>query len=251
MTFCACHHKAISTLVSFDKVAIDTTVDLVPGDSASPKAKINLIYTYAKGDSVKQINNYILSSNAFRNDLVSTYSLENLPPKEVVSKFAQEYIKEYRKTCGPIYAKDKTTMSCNYEFLSDGEVINNGRYACLTFKKYVYTGGAHGISSNITINIDKKNGGIITKDKLLKQISPSKTRQEIVKSLIKQLNVKNFKQLHDSLYVFSDDSVYIPDNFIIGKDSIIFIYDDLEIAPHYMGILKAKVAKKDIQIKPE
>jgi hypothetical protein len=254
MTFCACNNKATSTPVTFDKVAIDTTVNLVPGDTASPKAKINLTYTYAKGakgGNVKKINNYILSSNAFKSDLVNAYALENLPPKEVVRKFVQEYIKEYRKTCGPLYAKDKTTHSCNYEFLSEGKVVNNGRYSCLTFNKYVYTGGANGMSSAITINVDRKTGEIITKDQLLKQISPSKTKQEIVNSLVRQLKVKDFKQLHDSLYVFSDTTVYIPDNFRIGKDSITFIYGDLEIAPHYMGVLKAKVSKKDIQMKPE
>lgn len=249
ISLCACQNKSISAPVTFDKVAIDTTANLVPGDSTSPKAKIKITLVYAKGDSAQKVNNYILSSDAFKNDFVKPSSLKDLTPKNAVNKFVQEFIQSYRKECGPVYAKDKTSQSCNYEFIANGKAIDNGQTTSLAFDKYVYTGGANGMSSSITINVDKKDGEVISKEKLLKQISADKTKKEIVNSLVKQLKVKNAQQLHDSLNVFSDAPVYIPDNFIIGKDSITFIYGDLEIAPHYLGVLKAKVAKKDIMNK--
>lgn len=242
----SCQNKNISVPITFETITADTVIHLISGDTASPTAKINITFLYAKGDSARKVNHSILSSKILKNDFVDSSSLQYSTSTGLIHKFILEYIQKYRKTCNPLYSKDKTTMSCHYEFLSKGQIIDNGKNVCLVFNKYVYTGGANGMSAIITLNVNKENGNIINKKELLKNISINKAKKEIIQSLARQLRVEDTQQLKDSLYVFYDTPVYIPDNFIIGKDSITFIYGDLEIAPHYMGVLQAKVAKKDI-----
>ncbi|MFZ1236729.1 MAG: RsiV family protein [Prevotella sp.] len=240
--------KVISKVsMSLDSVAIDTTVALVPHDATSPKAHVKLLLVYAKGGNARQVNDAILGSDAFKSDFVVDKSLKGLSPREAVNKFVNDFIGRYRKDCGPIYAKDRTSKSLNDEFFSNGEVVEHGGdTVCVLFHKYVYTGGANGLSTTVAMNIDRKTGKIIGKDELLKTISLDKTRDGIVKYLAGKLQVKGLEGLH-GMGVFTDREVYIPDNFMLGRDSIIFLYGAEEIAPHYLGEVKVAVPVKEIK----
>jgi len=48
-------------------------------------------------------------------------------------------------------------------------------------------------------------------------------------------------------YIFADGNIYVPDNFIIEKDGISFIYCQDEIAPHEEGEIRIKVNDSEIE----
>ena len=48
--------------------------------------------------------------------------------------------------------------------------------------------------------------------------------------------------------VLLDTDLYIPDNFLLGKKGVTFLYNTYDIAPYYMGRFELTVPYKEIDI---
>ena len=94
-------------------------------------------------------------------------------------------------------------------------------------------------------NIDAKTGRIIT----LKDIfvpGYEETLQEILLEKIKKkFNAKSLEALQQQ-YIFADGDIYVPDNFILNEDDIIFIYGEDEIAPHSIGQIRIEIDRDEL-----
>lgn len=239
--------NTLTSNIQFDSVKTDTVVALGTGKDA-PRCALKLNILYAKGNLADKINHGLLKTGFIDNDYCQVDSNKNISVKDAVKKLVAKTIEGYKKDFGGLYKEDPTSMSLNYE-LDITTKINMSRDNIICYRAdiYLYSGGAHGQSVTMIRNINQKDGEMLTKDKVFGPGSKDGVGTLIAKKLAKQYGLSNLKQLQDSLTIFSFDAPFIPDNFILEKDSIRFVYCSDEIACHAAGPQVAAVAYKDLR----
>ena len=70
-------------------------------------------------------------------------------------------------------------------------------------------------------------------------------KAKIVEKMSSKFKVKDLQALQDK-YIFADSHVYVPENFILEDNKIIFIYCEDEIAPHDVGEIRLTFYKGEI-----
>ncbi|MCD8202202.1 MAG: RsiV family protein [Prevotella sp.] len=249
---CSCQNKSGSILsgkdsISFDSIKVDSTLALVEGDAASPACHISLSITYAIGKNADYINDSIIRSGILSPDYFSISS-EKLSIKETVDSFVSRYLSEYKNDYGVLYKADREhSASYNCEYLVSTYILQESDdYFTYVANIYNYGGGAHGSSVVITKNVNVKNGKIVALKDIFVPGFERDLNDIIVKYLCEQFKVKTLDALRQKT-VFLGIDVYPPDNFIIGKKNITFIYSTDEIASHAIGEIRVKIDNNDLK----
>ncbi len=249
---CSCGNKSESILsgkdsISFDSIKVDSTLALVDGDPASPACHLSLCITYAIGKNADYINDSIIRSGILSPDYFSISS-EKLSIKQVTDSFVSRYLSEYKQDYGELYRADKahsTAYNCEY-IVSTYITQESDDYFTYVANIYNYGGGAHGSSVVITRNVNVKNGKIVALKDLFVPGFERDLDDIIVRNLCEQFKVKSLDALRQKT-VFMGIDVYPPDNFIISKKNITFIYSPDEIASHATGEIRVKVDNNDLK----
>ncbi|MCD8298064.1 MAG: DUF3298 and DUF4163 domain-containing protein [Prevotella sp.] len=249
---CSCGNKAGSILtgkdsISFDSIKVDSTVALTEGDAASPACHVSLSITYAIGKKADYINDSIIRSGILSPDYFSISS-EKLSIQEAADSFVSRYLSEYKQDYGELYKADKehgASYNCEY-IVSTYITQESDDYFTYVANIYNYGGGAHGSSVVITRNVNVKNGKIVALKDIFVPGYERDLNDIIVKNLCEQFKVKSLEALRQKT-IFLGIDVYPPDNFIIGKKNITFIYSPDEIASHAIGQIRVKVDNDDLK----
>ena len=200
--------------MEFDSVVVDSVARLLDIPDA-PTCELSLSIQYAKGGKAEQINDTLLRSGILTPDYLSL-DQRKLTVKESVDSFVCRYITDYLK-----------------------DVLN---YIAEVFS---YGGGAHGIKQTLVRNFDVKTGHLITLDDLFVSGYEDAMKAKIVEKMSSKFKVKDLQALQDK-YIFADSHVYVPENFILEDNKIIFIYCEDEIAPHDVGEIRLTFYKGEI-----
>ena len=238
--------SSVVAQAAFDSVVVDTTVRLDPSDGGSAAANVKISLVYATDEKGEALNNAILASDALKAATMAKPNYDGLTIRQAVSKFVESYLTTYKKLCGPTYKQNKSVPGNSYDFDLRGKLYAGDKYSAVVLDKYEFTGGAHGQSSVVTINVNNSTGRVLTKQDLLNGKDDKKVAELIVRDFCHQYGKKDLQELGDQPGLFFGMTPYVPDNFVIGGDSATFIYGSDEIAPHALGVVKAKVALKDL-----
>ncbi len=231
--------------LAFDSIVVDTTANLTD-KSDSPVCDIKIALTYAKGLNANTINQALLKSEILVPDYLN--GMENTADMAaVVDTFVTRFVADYKKTNTPLYAADHDPHAHGSEYIVKSK-IEEGRDGIMVYTAdvYQYAGGAHGSSQTIVNNIDVKKGCVVTLKDLLVPGGETKLKDMIVQKMMKTENVDDFKALQDKGY-FMEMEAYVPDNFILDKKEITFIYNADEIAPHALGTIRVTFPYSDLE----
>jgi len=135
----------------------------------------------------------------------------------------------------------------SYIYEEKPEYIND-QYFCYSQTFYHYTGGAHGNSNIIYLTLDQKTGQKLKLDQVL-DIKHKKAILRLAKiNLFSKYNLDNKKSLNENGFWFGEndapesaqswvdtDGFYLPDNFLIQDDGLVFLYQPYEITAYAMG----------------
>jgi hypothetical protein len=158
----------------------------------------------------------------------------------IVQLFAATLHEEYKANNEPLINELDSTSSYSFNnehtvegfsLLSDKNIYSYG------IDRYVYMGGAHGLSNRIYFNFDLKTGRkILENDLFVKGYEKSLTE------LIKKRIIEESKENNDTEPIidledtdFWIDSIKPNGNFYITDESINYVFNPYEIAPYYMG----------------
>ena len=97
-----------------------------------------------------------------------------------------------------------------------------------------YEGGAHGTNQQEVMNFEAKTGRLLTLQDIFIDGSEEELNKILLDALIESKGVSSLSDLKQKGYLVSVD-IYAPQNFIIGEETITFIYNPSEIAPHTEG----------------
>ena len=136
----------------------------------------------------------------------------------------------------------------DYEYIIDTEVHygNNKDIIGHFINMYQYTGGAHGGTFITCRNYRTKDGSVITLDNYFKPGYEKVLIPVLERKLLEYAGCSNRSQLDDCGY-FSDEPMFVSDNFEIREDTIDFIYNQYDIAPYSTGITTLSVPEDEIR----
>lgn len=166
--------------------------------------------------------------------------------RQAVDDFVAAYIADYREECKKLMSMGVNGVPLNYTYMvKSGVSHEKAGVTTYSFETYSYTGGAHGTSLTKALNFDSATGKKIGKADFFVAGSDSVVTGKIVESLSRTYKAANLDGLKEK-GVFAFSEPFVPDNFVLGKDSVTFVYQPYEIAAYALGTITASVAYSDL-----
>lgn len=233
--------------IEIDSIVKDTVVSLGNEVGAST-CELSLNIKYLKGEKkAQEINDTLIRNGLLTPDYLSLTD-EKLSVKQAVDSFINRFLADYINEYGKMYRKDKDhATSYNYKYQVKTSVESNREHIITYIASiYIHGGGTHGINQTIAMNFNTESG---KRQKITDIFVPGydeKLKNAIIEQLCDDRNCNNIDDLR-SMSIFSGIDVYVPDNFIIDKNNITFIYCEDEIAYHDMGEIRITIPLSDIK----
>lgn len=226
-------------------------------DASSPFCDFSVDYTYLdeEGDSIATLINRTIQGEFLGNNYAS------LTPEEAVDSFMNVYIRDYRKETGELYQVDRAKGTSDEEI----PAWYNQTYSLVTFIEeghggtinvsanvFVDTGGAHPHQWSQWLNFDFESGNLLTKD----DIFLASAKADIERMLLDHLMLMQAEVYPDeSLKTLEDlqqkgflqmTNMYIPDNFLLHKEGVSFLFNRYDIAPYSAGEIVIEIPYEEI-----
>ena len=162
----------------------------------------------------------------------------------IISDFKEENKEQIR------YAKEEgfEPRDIDYEYIIETEVHygNNRDIIGHFIKTYQYTGGAHGGTFITCRNLRLEDGSVVTLDNYFKPDYEKVLLPVLEKKLLEYAECSSRDELDEHGY-FSNEPLFVSENFEIRKDTIDFIYNQYDIAPYSTGITTLMVPIDEIR----
>lgn len=218
--------------VEFETLTLDRSINL-SNEALSPTCTVSLKMANAiaeNGHKAEVINNTVLQ------ELLNT---QDVPMQQAMEHFADDYIKTYKQTMLPLYNQDRadTTKRAWYEFHYIISVeTQKGSKRTMSYLATVdyYEGGVHGTNELRAMNFDIKTGKLMKREDIFADGTENQLNNLLLKALKEKIGVSSLAELREKEYLKAVD-IYAPENFIIGDETITFIYNPSEIAPYNVG----------------
>jgi len=153
----------------------------------------------------------------------------------IVQLFASELEIEYKANNEPLVnvLDDESQYSFNNEHILEGfTLLSDQNIFSYGIDRYVFMGGAHGLSNRTYFNFDLKTGKIINEKDLFTD-NYQLVLSELIKKHIKEEQKEPIADLEET--IFWTDSIKPNGNFYITDESINYVFNPYEIAPYYVG----------------
>jgi len=234
----------------------ETTVHLTD-DASSPYCDFSIDYSYLNetGDSIASLINRTAQARFLGEEFAS------LSPEAAVDSFMNVYIRDYRKETGELYQADLAMNGAETEVPQ----WYGQTYSLLTFwdegyggtmtvsgNYYVDMGGAHPNQWSQWMNFDFTTGKLLTKEDVFLSSAKENIESILLQKLIRQqaeLNPEeNIATLEDlqKLGILQLTNIYIPDNFLMFKEAVHFLFNRYDIAPYSAGEIVLEVPYTEI-----
>lgn len=138
---------------------------------------------------------------------------------------------------------DETTP---WEAKIDAEItFENASILSIALNAFLFTGGAHGYSSEHFLNFDKIEGHELENWQLFKN---SEAFQHLAESKFRaQENIPPDKPINHTGFMFEEDSFYLPENIGFTEKGLTLLYNQYEISSFADGTLELVLPFEEIQ----
>lgn len=206
-------------------------------DRKCPEITINYLEAFGNNEVAgrinKKLNDFIINSLMISED--SSQAIHSI--EDAASNFANSFFEDKSKF--PDMAADY------FAEVSISEIYNTPELICFEMRQYLYTGGAHGYGTTSFLNIDPATGNevsindvVIDKKKFI-AFAESKFRS--------QQNIDKDQSINEVGFWFEDDTFYLPETVGFTTDSIIFVYNQYDIASYADGPIELKIPLKEAE----
>ena len=210
------------------------TTALADGSDAS----MTIVISYELPDRNREMSEEI-------NEKVLGSKYGKMNQSDILDNYIDDRTAEYREANLPLLKMSQESgepyASLNWEEYITGSFSPESHgTVSYTIERYVYTGGAHGMSSETAINFNRRTGEEIDEDDFFTDGSESQ-----LSSLLTQKASEYMKNSgNGSLFV---DKVEPNDNFRVSDEGVTYIYNPYEIAPYSSGIIKLTLKWPEIE----
>lgn len=227
-------------------------------DASSPYLDFAIDYTCMneEGDSIAQLINRAVQ----REFLGADYA--DLVPQAAVDSFKNVYLRNYRMEVGELYQADLDKSASResmpewygqtYSLVTFVEEGREGMVMNATANSFVDMGGAHPNQWGQWLNFDANTGKLLTKEEVFKAEAMADITRMLLDKLIAmqaELNPEEQVQTLEDLNrigFLQMTPMYIPDNFLLGKDKVMFLFNRYDIAPYSAGEIVLEFSYEEI-----
>ncbi|MCQ2252753.1 MAG: DUF3298 and DUF4163 domain-containing protein [Bacteroidales bacterium] len=237
--------KQSETLV-FDRVVFDTTA-YYSKNAEGPKCSISIKMDYAKGPNAHLINDSILKSGIFLDEELKRGEKKTVP--RAIDIVVKNHIKNFKKDVKEL-EKDGGDLEAMKECYFGVETkVAYGRDSIINYTARYdsYLGGAHGWYNSYALNFDPRTGKMIKLGDFVAEGAQDKVCELIVAKICKDFNCQTEDDLRDNEGIFGVFDPYVPENFVIGKDSVTFFYQCEEVGPYAVGEIVTKFSYAELE----
>ena len=206
-------------------------------NSKCPEVTINYVEVFGDDDVSEKINkkikNFIFSSLLMGEDTI--------PSAKTIQEAATGFIEGYNadKLQFPDMAGEY------FAEISVNEIYASKEHICFEMRQYLFTGGAHGYGTTSFLNIDPKTGEELTSINLFKNNKAFLDFAE--KKFRKDQKITKDQPINDKGFWFENDQFYLPESVGFTKDSLIFVYNQYDIASYADGPIELRIAIKEAE----
>jgi len=243
--FLACCGSKDENKIEFETVTVEKVVNL-SNEELSPTCSVSLKVSSAKedtgGQAAKEINNYLVNR---------LFDLQDISMKTAAERFTENYTTTYKKNMLPLYNQDRADSTrrawYQYHYIINTETQpgSKGTVVYLVTLDY-YEGGAHGINQLLTMNFDTKTGKRLTLADIFVAGYEQPLTGKLLKALKEKVGVNSLSALKEKGYLYSME-MFPSENFILGEETITFIYNPYEIAPYAQGTTELTFSYDDVE----
>lgn len=221
--------------IEFEELTLNKTVALT-NDEDSPKCSISLKLlqaTEANGHKAEVINNTVVENLFHMHDMSITGAME---------RFTDNYASTYKQTMLPLYKQDRNDSTkrawYEYHYVISAEA-SQGNKQTVVYQATIdyYEGGARGTHLMRVMNFEAKTGRLLTLEDLFADGTENQLNNILLKALKEKTGYATLSELKEHNYLTSVD-IYAPKNFIIGDETVTFIYNPSEIAAYSEGSIE-------------
>ncbi|MBQ3618060.1 MAG: DUF3298 domain-containing protein [Bacteroidales bacterium] len=218
------------------------------------KAVFNIFITidYPKGGvAADAINKAILQCGLFPKECVADDKVKNFP--KAVKVIANYYKKEFETTDVEYVKLESDSIvyapGASPYVYSLGSAVTYPYDSIINYQigYSVTMDGEHFNYQIASLNFDRKTGNLIQLKDFIKPEAEGKIIDMIVAVLVKQYECASLHELQNDCLIFTKNAPYIPENFVIGRDSVEFIYNCEEVAPYSVGAFSAKLSYNELR----
>lgn len=164
--------------------------------------------------------------------------------EETMAALADSMQNEWKQEIAEMYEPEseyKETLQ--YYYTIEGKPVENKREDILSYQANTtcYLGGAHGSYVVQYFNFDKKSGKLLT----IGDIVPSEKELPVLMAMEEQLckdwEAKDLEELQEKTGITMLGDLYLTNNFLVDGDSIIFLFNQYEIAPYAAGLISVTI----------
>ena len=171
-----------------------------------------------------------------------------LDVQAAADKWAADFVDEYKKTNMELLADiakdgDDDGVAPVLNWGNEIQGYFSGRHGDVIsyiVTDYVYEGGAHGSSSETSVNVDVRSGRQVTED------------QFFIPGYKENLSAILSSHLRDAMPdQDSYDALFVKDiepngNFKVSEKGVTYVYGQYEIGPYYLGIIKVTIPWEEL-----
>ncbi|MCD4735611.1 MAG: DUF3298 and DUF4163 domain-containing protein [Bacteroidales bacterium] len=172
-------------------------------------------------------------------------------PTDYLNALKDDFFDSYIKASEGI-ENIENTASFNWEKkVAMKTIYNENNLLSLQVDRYVYTGGAHGITMTGFLNFNTRDGHKIQLDNIVDP-AHSADLQKMLNLKVRKMNgIQQSEKLSQSGFFM--DTIPVSDNWYANHDGVGFLYNIYSIAPYSMGVTKLFFTFDELQglLKPE
>lgn len=218
--------------IEFESFEVDK-IAILSNDDPSPQCQVHLHMNQAK------------KTSGHRGELINAavmkrlLDLEESSMKLAAETFADKYTQSYVTNMLPLYNQDRSDTlkrqwyEYHYIIKTSTQKGTKNSVVYLATIDY-YEGGAHGINQLLTMNFDTNTGRLLTKDDIFAAGYEQPLQEMLLQALMEKTGLNSLSELHEKGYLYSMD-IFPSENFILGDETITFVYNPYEIAPYALG----------------
>lgn len=200
-----------------------------------PEVTINYVHVFGDEEVSEKINkkidNFIISSLLLGDDTIPTAKTI----QEAATGFIEAYWadkEQFPDMAGDYFAEITVT-----------ELYTSPKHICFEMRQYLFTGGAHGYGTTSFMNIDPQTGKELTAEQLFKN---NKEFAEFAEKKFRiQQKIANEESINDTGFWFDNEEFYLPESVGFTQDSLIFVYNQYDIASYAEGPIELKIDMKE------
>lgn len=199
--------------------------------------------------NTRNITKYYLLEKSTNAEREFSYSIEkseienknNLASINSINKKIKSAVSGFEKSVKKELISFRKNATANYQYFYELTPHYIDTNIIVFFeRKYIYTGGANGISYSTPKMYSIKTGEEISYK--TSSIIKNKNNPDIIEILKKKLLDINDKDIY-----FDFDSITLPNTFCVSSSGITFIYSLYEIAPRIAGIIEITFTFEEIK----